>query len=360
MTTRHGGGPGSVARAYIELTKPRIIELLLITTVPAMAVAARGWPGLGPIVVALVGGSLTAGGANVVNQVYDRDIDRVMSRTDERPLPTQRLSPRAALVFGVVLGVTGFVVLAVGTTVLAGLLAVAAYLFYVFVYTMTLKRSTTQNIVLGGAAGAVPALIGWTAVTGDLAVAAWIMFAIVFFWTPPHFWALSLKYEDDYRAAGVPMLPVIAGERPTFDLIVWYSVVTVGMSVLLLPVAGLGWIYAAVMVVMAAGLIGFAVPLRRDRTRAMRYFGFTNVYLAALFLAMMVDRVVLESALDVGDPWLVAGSVLSLVGIALVVSVERGPGMRAPHVSALRHGIEVGTTTVFTIAMVVSSWVAAT
>lgn len=345
-------------RAYIELTKPRIIELLLITTVPAMAVAADGWPGIGLIVVALVGGALSAGGANVINQVYDEDIDRHMRRTAGRPLPTERLGRRGATVFGVLLGIAGSVVLTVGATLTAGVLAAVAFLFYVFVYTMLLKRSTTQNIVLGGAAGAVPALIGWAAVADGLAAAAWLMFAVIFFWTPPHFWALSLKYEDDYRAAGVPMLPVVAGERPTFDLIVWYSLVTVGMSLLLVPVAGLGWIYALVAVVAAVGMVGYALPLRTDRSRSMRYFGFTNVYLAAVFLAMLVDRVVLDSPIRGESAWRIAGSVFALVGIAMVVTVERGRGMRAPGVSPLRHALEVGITVAFTIAMVAVAWVA--
>jgi protoheme IX farnesyltransferase len=348
----------TTVRAYVELTKPRIIELLLITTVPAMAVAADGWPGLDLVLLALVGGALSAGGANVINQVYDDDIDQVMARTAGRPLPTGRLGRPAALAFGVVLGIAGFVVLAVGTTLLAGLLAGAAYLFYVLVYTMALKRTTTQNIVLGGAAGAVPALIGWAAVTGSLSIAAWLMFSVIFFWTPPHFWALSLKYEDDYRAAGVPMLPVIAGDRPTFDLIVWYSMVTVGMSLLLIPVAGLGWVYAVVAVAVSIGLIGYAVPLRTDRSRSMRYFGYTNLYLAAVFLAMLVDRVLLDGAIGGASAWRIAGSTLALVGIAMVVTVERGHGMRAPGVSGLRHGVEVGVTVLFTVGMVIAAWAA--
>lgn len=349
---------GDTVKAYVEMTKPRIIELLLITTVPAMFVAAGGWPGIDLILLALVGGTLSAGGANVINQVYDADIDRVMARTRGRPLPTDRVDTRGALAFGIGLGVAGFVVLAVGTTLLAGILSAVAYLFYVLVYTMTLKRTTTQNIVIGGAAGAVPALIGWAAVTGSLSLAAWLMFAVVFYWTPPHFWALSLKYEDDYRAARVPMLPVVAGDRPTFDLIVWYSLITVGMSLFLVPIAGMGWIYAIVAVAMAVGLIGFAVPLRNDRSRAMRYFGFTNVYLAAIFLAMMVDRVVLDSSLGGGSSWLVAGSVLALMGIALVATVERGSGMRAPGVTAWRHAVEVGITVALTIGLVAAVWVA--
>jgi protoheme IX farnesyltransferase len=213
-----------------------------------MVVAADGWPGLSIVLFALVGGALSAGGANVVNQVYDSDIDRIMSRTSGRPIPTNRVSSRAATIFGLTLGLSGFLVLWIGTTLLAGLLSLVAYGFYVLVYTMLLKRSSTQNIVIGGAAGAVPALIGWAAVTNNLALAAWVMFAIIFFWTPPHFWALSLKYSDDYRAAGVPMFPVIAGRSATFTQIQWYSLIAVGVSFLLVPSAGLGWIYAGVAV----------------------------------------------------------------------------------------------------------------
>ncbi|MFO7700147.1 MAG: heme o synthase [Acidimicrobiia bacterium] len=357
MTDSRGSGASAMVRAYVEMTKPRIIELLLITTVPAMAVAAGGWPGIDLILFALVGGALSAGGANVINQVYDDDIDRIMARTSRRPLPTDRIDKRAAAAFGIALGALGFVVLAVGTTLLAAILSVVAYLFYVFVYTMTLKRTTTQNIVIGGAAGAVPTLIGWAAVTGDLSLAAWIMFAIVFFWTPPHFWALSLKYEDDYRAARIPMMPVIAGERATFDLILWYSVVTVGMSFLVIPIADLGWIYALIACGVSIGMIGYASALRSDRSRAMRYFGFTNVYLAALFLAMMVDRVVLDSSLQESVGWIVAGAVATLFGMAMVITVERGPGMRAPSVSAVRHAVEVGATATFALVIAAAALV---
>lgn len=341
------------------MTKPRIIELLLITTVPAMVVAARGWPGMWPVFFALVGGTLSAGGANTINQVYDDDIDRLMRRTAARPLPTGRVTRRNATVFGLGLGIAGFVVLAVGTTLLAGILSLVAFGYYVLVYTMFLKRSSTQNIVIGGAAGAVPALIGWAAVTGSLAPTAWVMFAIVFVWTPPHFWALSLKYEDDYRAARVPMMPVIAGETATFDLILWYSAVTVGVTLLLIPVGGLGWIYALTAVVLAIGLIASATTLRADRSKAMRFFGFTNVYLASIFLAMMVDRTVLDTSLSGTTTWLAAGSVFALVGTAMVVTVERGTGMRAPGISAMRHAVEVGITAVFVLGIVVISWISA-
>ena len=346
----------AVIRTYVELTKPRIIELLLITTIPAMAVAAGGWPGLWAVIVTLVGGSLSAGGANVLNQVYDDDIDRVMHRTESRPLPTERVSRSSATVFGISLGVAGFLVLAVGTTLLAGVLSAVAYLYYVLIYTMVLKRSSTQNIVLGGAAGAIPALIGWAAVTGDLEVGAWVMFGIIFFWTPPHFWALSLKYEDDYRAAGIPMLPVVVGERSTLDLILWYSAVTVGVSLLLIPAAGMGVIYAVVAVAAGAGMVAYAGRLRRDRSLAMRYFGFTNVYLAAVFLAMLIDRVVLDDGVGAGGFWWSLGAALTLGGLAMVVSVEARSGMRADGVSPLRHTGEVGLTVLVGIALVTATW----
>ena len=231
MTT--AGSGGATLRAYVELTKPRIIELLLITTVPAMVVAADGWPGWWLVIWTLVGGTLSAGGANTINQVADRDIDRIMTRTKDRPLPTDRVEPARALVFGVGLGVGGFVVLALSSNVLAATISTLGLVFYVFVYTLWLKRSSAQNIVIGGAAGAVPALVGWAAVADEIALPAWIMFAIVFFWTPPHFWALAIRYKDDYAAAGVPMLPVVVGERRTLEHITPYTAVLVGVSLLL-------------------------------------------------------------------------------------------------------------------------------
>lgn len=359
MTSRNTATGLGVVRTYVELTKPRIIELLLITTIPAMAVAAGGWPGLWVVVLTLVGGTLSAGGANVLNQVYDEDIDRVMHRTESRPLPTDRVSKQAATVFGIALGVAGFFVLAFGTTLLAGILAAVAYLYYVLIYTMVLKRSSTQNIVLGGAAGAMPALIGWAAVTGDLAVGAWVMFGIIFFWTPSHFWALSLKYENDYRAAGIPMLPVVAGQRSTLDLILWYSAVAVGVSFLLIPATDMGWIYAVFATIAGVGIVAFANRLRSDRSIAMRYFGFTNVYLAAVFLAMLIDRVVLDEAVGGVGFWFSLGSLLTLGGLALVATVERRKGMRAPGVTAVRHAAEVGITVLVGVLLVAGTWWAA-
>ena len=347
------------ARAYIEMTKPRIIELLLITAVPAMVVADGGWPGWQLVLLVLIGGTLSAGGANVINQVYDRDIDRIMKRTSGRPLPTERVSPIPATVFGIVLGLAGFVVLAVGSTILAGVLSLVAFGFYVFVYTMLLKRKTTQNIVIGGAAGAVPALIGWAAVTDDLSVAPWVMFAIIFYWTPPHFWALSLKYEEDYRAAGVPMLSVIAGDEVTFRQIFWYSIVTVGVSLMLIPVASLGWIYAVVTIALSGWLIIAAFRLRSDRTRAMGFFGFTNLYLAGVFLAMAIDRLVDTTALIEGTTfWMVAATALIGIGGLAVIASEISSDARAPGVSRPRQIIEVGVTAVFAFALTWIAWLA--
>jgi protoheme IX farnesyltransferase len=321
-----------------------------------MVVAADGWPGLGLIVVTLVGGTLAAGGANVINQVYDADIDRLMRRTQGRPLPLGRVSPSAATWFGGLLGVAGFLVLTFGANLLAGLLAATAFIYYVVVYTMLLKRSSTQNIVIGGAAGAIPALIGWAAYADSLSLAAWVMFTIIFFWTPPHFWALSLKYEDDYRAASVPMLPVVVGESPTLANIFWYSVVAAGTAVMLPAVSEVGWVYAVAAIVLSILLIGFAHKLRGNRGRAMRFFVFTNLFLAGVFLAMMVDR--LASAGPLGDPWMwmTAASGLIGVGIVGVIVVERGPTMRADGVSILRHATEVGITIVFGLAMVALGW----
>lgn len=346
-------------RAYIEMTKPRIIELLLITTIPAMVVADGGWPGWKLVLLVLVGGTLSAGGANVINQVYDRDIDRIMNRTSRRPLPTERVSPAAATAFGIVLGLAGFVTLAVGSTLLAGVLSLIAYGFYVLVYTILLKRTTTQNIVIGGAAGAVPALIGWAAVTGDLTVAPWIMFGIIFFWTPPHFWALSIKYEEDYRAAGIPMLSVVAGDEVTFREILWYSVVTVGVSAMLVPVAGLGWIYVSVTVLLGIWLVVAATRLRTDRSQAMKFFGFTNLYLAGVFLAMMVDRLAGASAVvDAETFWMVAATTLVGVGGLGVVASEIASHARAPGVSRARQIVEVAITASFGLGLTWVAWLA--
>ena len=280
-------------KAYVELTKPRIIELLLITTVPAMVVAAGRWPSTWLVLATLVGGTLSAGGANAINNVIDRDIDQIMRRTKGRPIPTSRIKPRAALAFGAALGIAGFLWLWVTANLLAAVLSTAGLLFYVFVYTMILKRTTTQNIVVGGAAGSVPALVGWAAVTGEVAAAAWVMFAIIFFWTPPHFWALALRYEDDYAVAGVPMLPVVVGRARTMEQIELYTIVLVGVSLLLYPTGAVGWVYLVAAAALGGWLYQAARRLHRRPGESMRFFGFSDLYLAALFIMMAVDAIVL-------------------------------------------------------------------
>ena len=279
---------------YVQLTKPRIIVLLLITTVPAMIIAARGVPSGWLILATLFGGTLAAGSANAINCYYDRDIDERMARTRRRPLPSHRVSPDLALEFGVVLGVVAFAWLARSVNVLAALLAVAAILFYVFVYTMGLKRSTPQNIVIGGAAGAVPVLVGWAAVTGRVEVPALMLFAIIFIWTPPHFWALALKYEKDYREAGVPMLPVVAGMRATHRQILLYSLLLFAATLAFAPIGRMGAVYLASALTLGGAFVWHAVRLWRSGTirAAMSLFRFSILYLALLFGSMALDRLV--------------------------------------------------------------------
>lgn len=289
----------TVLHAYVALTKPRIIELLLVTTVPVMFLAAGGAPPLWPVVATLVGGTLAAGSANTLNCVIDRDIDEAMRRTRRRPLPTHSVAPAAALVFGLVLGAVATVWLGVTVNWLSASLALAANLFYVVVYSLVLKRRTAQNIVWGGAAGCFPALIGWTAVTGSLAWTPVVLFLVVFFWTPPHFWALALRYRDDYAAAKVPMLPVVATERAVTTQIVAYSWVMVALSLLLWPVAGTGWVYLAAAAVLGSAFLVEAYRLyglaRRGVSgvalRPMRLFHWSNTYLALLFVAVALDAV---------------------------------------------------------------------
>ncbi len=286
------GTRGERLRAYVALTKPRIIELLLITTVPAMVLAAGGWPGAWLMAATLVGGTLSAAGANAINNFVDRDVDAAMRRTALRPLPAHRIEPAAALRFGVVLGAAGFGWLWATVNLAAAALASGALLFYVLVYSIYLKRATPHNIVIGGAAGAAPTLVGWAAVTGTLALPAWILFAIVFFWTPPHFWALSLRYRDDYERAGVPMLPVVAGVGHTTRQIVLYSLQLVGVTLLLYPAAPMGWPYVAAAVGLGGLLVAGAWRLRSRPELAMSFFRFTNVYLTLLFAAVALDVLV--------------------------------------------------------------------
>jgi len=275
--------------SYVALTKPRIIELLLITTVPAMVLAAGGWPGTWLVMATLIGGALSAGGANALNMYYDRDIDEVMRRTRARPLARHEVPPRNAVWFGVILGLAGFAWLWVSTTLLAALISTAALLFYVFVYTVRLKRSTVQNIVIGGAAGAAPVLVGWAAVTGSVAVPAWALFFIVFYWTPPHFWALALRYRDDYAAAGVPMLPVVAGVEATTRRMLLYTGLMVGVSLLLVPLGGMSWIYLVAALVLGAWFLWDTWRVVRRPEHAMRLFTTSTVYLSALFASVLLD-----------------------------------------------------------------------
>jgi protoheme IX farnesyltransferase len=280
--------------AYYRLTKPRIIVLLLITTVPAMILAAGGMPSAWLILATLAGGTLAAGSANAINMYLDRDIDEIMRRTRQRPLPAHAVSPEDALRFGFVLGAISYLFLAIAVNVLAATLALSAIAFYVFVYTMWLKRSTAQNIVIGGAAGAVPALVGWAAVTGTLAAPAWILFAIVFVWTPPHFWALAMRFSGDYAAAGVPMLPVVKGDDETRRQIFLYSLVLFGTTLLLYPVASMGPIYLATALATGGAFVYRALVLWRRPTAqgSWALFKYSIVYLAALFAAVAVDALV--------------------------------------------------------------------
>jgi protoheme IX farnesyltransferase len=279
----------STFTAYLALTKPRIIELLLITTVPAMVLAAGAWPGAWILITTLIGGTLSAGGANALNSYFDRDIDEVMRRTRGRPLARHEVSPRNALVFGICLGIAGFGWLWATTNLLAAAISTAALLFYVLVYTVALKRSTTQNIVIGGAAGAAPVLVGWAAITGGLALPAWVLFLIVFYWTPPHFWALAIRYREDYARAGVPMLPVVVGVEATTRKMLLYTALMVGITLLLVPVAGMSWIYMLAAIGLGAWFLwdSWRVYLRPEE--AMRLFTTSTVYLAALFASVMLD-----------------------------------------------------------------------
>jgi len=280
--------------AYLALTKPRIIELLLVTTVPTMIVAQRGLPPLGLVLATLAGGALAAAGANTLNMYVDRDIDRLMRRTRGRPLVTGEVTPRQALAFALALEVVAAVELWVLVNPLSAMLALSATLFYVFVYTIWLKRTSTQNIVIGGAAGAVPVLVGWAAVTGRLDWAPVVLFAVIFAWTPPHFWALAIRYREDYAAAHVPMLPAVATLAVTARRILGYTVVLWATSLLFYWVGRMGLIY----LVAALGLGGlftfYAAQLTREATpqRAMRLFSYSITYVSLLFAAMAVDQLI--------------------------------------------------------------------
>jgi protoheme IX farnesyltransferase len=288
-----------VLKGYLALTKPRIIELLLITTVPTMIVAANGWPKAWLIVATLIGGTLAAGGANAFNMVIDRDIDALMERTKRRPLVTGVMSARSAALFAVFLEIVAFAVLAVWVNQLSAWLALSATAFYVVVYTLILKRRSKQNIVIGGAAGAVPVLVGWAAVTNSLGWTPVLLFLVIFLWTPPHFWALAVRYRDDYHAANVPMMPVVASLRRTTLEILIYSVILWALTLLIGSSAHLGWIYAISATVLGAMFSFYALRLYRharndkaDVAEAMKLFHFSITYLSALFILMAVDVLV--------------------------------------------------------------------
>lgn len=286
--------------AYVGLTKPRVIELLLLTTVPVMFAAQRGIPPLGLVVATVVGGTLSAGAANALNCVYDRDIDEHMRRTRRRALPRHVVTPRAALVFGLVLLVGSTLVLGLLVNWLSATLSLVACAFYLFVYTMLLKRRTAQNVVWGGIAGCFPTLIGWTAVTGELAWAPFVLFLVVFFWTPPHTWALAMRYREDYARVDVPMLPVLKDAAGVSRQVLAYTWVTVATSLVLWPVAGTGWFYPLAAVLLgAAFLVEAHLMWWRARTsdeltvvRPMRLFHWSNMYLSLLFVAVALDPLV--------------------------------------------------------------------
>ncbi len=292
--TSVGAKLGVKVGAYVALTKPRIIELLLVTTVPTMVVAEQGVPPLWLMVATVIGGTLAAGGANAINMYVDRDIDALMERTQGRPLVTGVITPRSALVFAISIEALAFVFLWQVVNLLSAVLAVSACLFYVFVYTLWLKRSSSQNIVIGGAAGAVPVLVGWSAVTDSLSISAFVLFAVIFFWTPPHFWALAIKYKDDYSKADVPMLPSVASHRRTTGQILVYSVIVWALTLVFGATADLGLLYWAAAVVLGAVFTYMAVDLRRTESpaRAIRMFTFSITYITLLFGAMAADVII--------------------------------------------------------------------
>jgi len=280
--------------AYVALTKPRIIELLLVTTVPVMVVADNGVPALWLMVATVIGGTLAAGGANAVNMYVDRDIDALMERTKGRPLVTGEVTPRAALTFAVAIEALAFVWLWSIVNLLSAVLALAACLFYVFVYTLWLKRTSTQNIVIGGAAGAVPVLIGWSSVTNSVSLSAVVLFGVIFFWTPPHFWALAIKYKDDYAAANVPMLPSVRSLANTTAQMLAYSVVVVAFTLLFGWTESMGPLYWVGAVVLGAVFLAMTVNVRRTESpaAAIRLFTFSITYITLLFGLMALDVII--------------------------------------------------------------------
>jgi protoheme IX farnesyltransferase len=288
---------GAKARAYLALTKPRVIELLLITTVPTMILAAGGLPNFWLVLATLVGGALSAGSANAFNCYIDTDIDMVMGRTKNRPLVTGQLTGREALSFSWILGIASVLWLGLLVNWLASLISLCAILFYVLIYTLVLKRRTPQNIVWGGAAGAAPALIGWAAVTGEVSAAAWVLFLIIFLWTPPHYWPLSIKYKNDYQLAKVPMLPVVRGTKTVVQQILIYAWAVAASALLLIPVAGMGWIYSITAGFSSGWFLIASYRLYKEGqlgelAKPMNLFHLSNLYLTALFVAVAVDVII--------------------------------------------------------------------
>lgn len=280
--------------SYINLMKPHVTVLLLGVTLAAMAIAAQGMPSVALVIPTLLGGAMAAGSANCINCYIDRDIDQIMGRTQRRSLPSGRVQPRQALIFGVILGIASFIVLFAFVNLLSAVLAFSAILFYIFVYTLGLKRTTTQNIVIGGAAGAVPVLVGWAAVMNSLSMPPIWMFAIIFFWTPPHFWALALLIQKDYEKAGIPMLPVVKGEAETRRQILFYSVFLLILTIALYLVGIMGYFYLAGATLLGGGLVYLAIRLWREQSKkwARTLFWYSNMYLAAIFAIMVLDRVI--------------------------------------------------------------------
>lgn len=280
---------------YLALTKPAIVALLLVTTLSGMILGASGFPPIGILVLTMLGGALTAGGAGALNQYIDRGIDRKMVRTRGRPVADHRIRPREAVITGIVLSVAGVIILAVGVNLLSAFLAVIGLLYYVVFYTMILKQSTPSNIVIGGAAGAIPPLVGWAAVTGSLTMPALFLFALIFFWTPPHFWALALVKRTDYQRADIPMMPVIRGSEQTRWLILLYSVQVVALT-LLMPLVGLGGLlYIGVAIILGIGLIHHARKLKqRGQNRvAWRMYRYSSLYLAGIMVALMAEALII-------------------------------------------------------------------
>ena len=292
----HSGGrtPRSLVGGFVALTKPRIIELLLVTTVPTMVLAEQGWPSTALVIVTLIGGALAAGGANALNMVIDRDIDRLMERTKNRPLVTGLVSPRQAIVFAWTLETVAFFVLWVGANLLSAVLTLSATLFYVVVYSLWLKRTSRQNIVIGGAAGAVPVLVGWSAVTNEVSWSAVVLFIVIFLWTPPHFWALAIRHADDYRAANVPMLPTVVPIQQTIRSMAIYTVTLVTSTLILAPIADLGPIYWVSAAVLGIGFLVGIEALRRHPTpvASMRLFSYSISYVTLVFGAITIDVLV--------------------------------------------------------------------